>query len=232
MFDGDSFLAMVDGAEEEVRLIGINAPERGECLAEHARDALAELAAEAVDLEQDAEDRDQYGRLLRYARSGDMLVNAELAGRGLVLAGEFPPNVAHQGEIDAAEAEARSEQRGIWSDRPCGGEVTGVVIDHVVANPPGPDEGQESVVIANHGADPVGIGDWTIRDGSSVHRFQFPPGTLLPPGSSIEVITGCDRPPAGAICWEASSAVWDNGGDIALLLDDQGRQMHIFVTGE
>ena len=31
LFDGDSFLAMVDGAEEEVRLIGINAPESGEC---------------------------------------------------------------------------------------------------------------------------------------------------------------------------------------------------------
>ncbi len=149
VFDGDSFLAMVDGVEEEVRLIGINAPERGECLAEDARDALVELAGETVDLEPDAEDRDQYGRLLRYARSGDVLVNVELAGRGLVLAGDFPPNVAHQEAIDAAAEEARSEHRGIWSERPCGGEVTGVVIDRVISDPPGSDEGNERVVISN-----------------------------------------------------------------------------------
>ena len=48
MFDGDSFLAIVDGGEEEVRLIGINAPERGECLADDARQALVELAADGV----------------------------------------------------------------------------------------------------------------------------------------------------------------------------------------
>ncbi len=232
MFDGDSLLAMVDGAEEEVRLIGINAPERGECLAEDARAALVELAGEAVDLEQDAEDRDQYGRLLRYARTGDVLVNAELAGRGLVLAGDFPPNVAHQDAIDAAAEEARSQHRGIWSERPCGGEATGVVIDRVIPDPPGPDEGNERVVISNGGAAEMDIGGWTIRDGSSVHRFVFPPGTVLPSGSSIEVVTGCERPPAGAICWEGESAVWDNRGDVAFLLDDRGRQVHSLHTEE
>ena len=223
---------MVDGAEEEVRLIGINAPESGECLADDARDALGDLVGEAVDLERDIEDRDQYDRLLRYAHNGDVLVNAALAGQGLVLAGEFPPNVAHQDEIDAAASEARSEQRGIWGERPCGGEATGVVIDEVIANPPGPDEGQERAVIANRGPTPEDIGGWTLRDGSSAHRFEFPAGTVLPPGTSIEVITRCDRPPPGAICWDARSAVWDNGGDIAFLLDDQGRQVHTLDTGE
>jgi micrococcal nuclease len=232
VFDGDSFLAMVDGVEEEVRLIGINAPERGECLADDARQALVELAGDGVDLEADREDRDQYGRLLRYAHSGDVLVNAELAARGLVLAGEFPPNLTHQKAIDAAAAEARSEQRGLWGERPCGGEATGVVIDRVIANPPGPDEGQERAVIANRGTEPVDIGGWTLRDGSSAHRFDFPEGTVLPPGSSVAVITGCDRPVAGAICWEAGSAVWDNEGDIALLLDDEGRQVHTIDTEE
>jgi micrococcal nuclease len=231
-FDGDSFLASVEGVEEEVRLIGINAPERGECLADAARQALVELAGDGVDLEADREDRDQYGRLLRYAHSGDVLVNAVLAGRGLVLAGEFPPNLAHQEAIDAAAAEARSEQRGLWSERPCGGEATGVVIDHVIANPPGPDEGQERAVIANLGTEPVDIGGWTLRDGSSAHRFDFPEGTVLPPGSNVAVITGCDRPVAGAICWDAGSAVWDNDGDIALLLDDEGRQVHTIDTEE
>jgi micrococcal nuclease len=232
VFDGDSFLAIVDGVEEEVRLIGINAPERGECLADDARQALIELTGEGIDLEADRQDRDQYGRLLRYAHIGDVLVNAELAGRGLVLAGEFPPNLAHQEAIDAAAAEARSERRGLWSERPCGGEATGVVIDHVIANPPGPDEGQERAVIANRGTEPVDISGWTLRDGSSAHRFDFPDGTVISSGSSVEVITGCDRPVAGVICWDAGSAVWDNDGDIALLLDDEGRQVHTIDTEE
>jgi endonuclease YncB( thermonuclease family) len=232
VFDGDSFLASVDGVEEEVRLIGINAPERGECLAEAARVALAELADEAVDLERDVENRDQYDRLLRYAHRGGLLVNAELAGLGLVLAGEYRPNLAHQETIDEAAAEAQAEQRGLWSERPCGGEDTGVVIDRVLANPPGPDEGEERVSIVNRGSDPVDIGGWTIRDNSSVHRFSFPVSTVLSPGSAIEVITGCVQAPVGALCWEAGSAVWDNDGDIALLLDDQGRQVHRLDTEE
>jgi endonuclease YncB( thermonuclease family) len=232
VFDGDSFLASVDGVEEEVRLIGINAPERGECLADAAREALEELVGEAVELERDVENRDQYDRLLRYAHRSAVLVNAELAGRGLVLTGEYRPNVAHQETIEAAAAEARAEQRGLWSERPCGGEATGVVIESVVADPPGPDEGEESVVVANRGLDPVDIGGWTIRDGSSVHRFSFPAGTVLAPGSVIRVITGCDQAPVGALCWAAGSAVWDNDGDIAFLLDGEGRQMHSLDTEE
>ena len=43
--DGDTLLVAVDGREESVRLIGVNAPERGECLFEEATAALADAVA-------------------------------------------------------------------------------------------------------------------------------------------------------------------------------------------
>ncbi|HEV7758021.1 MAG TPA: hypothetical protein VGO78_03495, partial [Acidimicrobiales bacterium] len=66
--DGDSFSAVLDsGPEVEVRMLGINAPERGECLADQARQALTDrLGRGPIVLEPDVTDQDRYGRLLRY----------------------------------------------------------------------------------------------------------------------------------------------------------------------
>lgn len=52
---------------ERVRLLGIDTPERGECHAETATQRLATLVqGQRVTLVRDGEDRDHYGRLLRY----------------------------------------------------------------------------------------------------------------------------------------------------------------------
>ena len=90
--DGDSFVVRrEDGNEAGVRLLGVNAPERGECVADEAQEALTDLLASGdVVLERDISDRDEFGRLLRYVFAGDVFVNQELATRGLVLAGSYP----------------------------------------------------------------------------------------------------------------------------------------------
>jgi hypothetical protein len=65
--DGDTLSVEVDGTLERVRLIGIDAPEHGECLADVASERLTELLSGGkVRLETDTTDRDRYGRLLRY----------------------------------------------------------------------------------------------------------------------------------------------------------------------
>jgi micrococcal nuclease len=74
-----------------------------------------------VVLERDVEARDRYDRLLAYVtRAADgLLVNLALVAEGFAESSRFPPNLAHQAELDQAQAEARSAQRGLWPA--CGG---------------------------------------------------------------------------------------------------------------
>lgn len=116
---------MVDigGHREDVRLIGVDTPESVahdrpvECFGPEAKTWLAELlpAGTAVRLERDVEARDRYGRLLAYVERDDgLLVNLALVEEGFAEASTYRPNVARQGQLDAAEAAARRGQRGLW----------------------------------------------------------------------------------------------------------------------
>lgn len=70
VIDGDTIRITLGSATEELRLIGINSPEGGECYSAEATARLVELVdGRQVVLLGDESDRDQYGRLLRYVSS-------------------------------------------------------------------------------------------------------------------------------------------------------------------
>ena len=130
--DGDTVDVDLAGAEERVRLIGIDTPESVaddrpvECFGPEAKVRLAELlpAGTEVRLERDVEARDRYGRLLAYVfrTSDDLLVNLALVDEGFAEARRFAPNVARQAELDRAEDAAKAAGRGLWPV--CGGTDT------------------------------------------------------------------------------------------------------------
>jgi micrococcal nuclease len=122
--DGDTVVVRIGGAEEPVRLIGIDTPESVardrpvECYGPEAKARTADLlpAGTVVRLERDVEARDRYDRLLAYVvRVADgALVNLLLVEEGYAESAPFPPNLAHQADLDAAEARARRDRRGLW----------------------------------------------------------------------------------------------------------------------
>ena len=112
--DGDTFYL-------SVRLIGIDSPERNEDLYREASDYLRELLrGRRVRIEQDEEQLDRYGRILGYVyveRDGEELfVNEEMVRRGYAEAKDYPPNTEYSVILDAAEQEAKDNNRGMWSD--------------------------------------------------------------------------------------------------------------------
>lgn len=122
--DGDTIdVRTRDGTEARVRLIGLDAPEIGrdgaadECYAQEARDWLdAELYGVTVQLEADPtqDDADRYGRLLRH-----VYTDGQSAALGSIAAGAayeytYDAPYQHQAEHQAAEAEARADQLGLW----------------------------------------------------------------------------------------------------------------------
>ena len=114
--DGDTII--IDGGES-VRLIGINSAERQkECYTE-AKQKLADLVdGKIVFLEKDAENRDKYGRLLRYVYLGNNFVNLEMVETGYAYAYEYPPSVKFAEKIAKAEEKAQAGHEGcLWENK-------------------------------------------------------------------------------------------------------------------
>lgn len=121
--DGDTIV--LEGGET-VRYIGIDTPETVDprrsvqCFGKEASKAnRAMVEGKRVRLVADVEDRDKYGRMLRYVYLPDgTFVNLELAVQGFAPAYTYPPNAAHTEEFRLAAREARREKRGLWAKCP------------------------------------------------------------------------------------------------------------------
>ncbi len=120
--DGDTI--EVTGGER-VRLIGIDTPETKApdrpvgCFGAEASRFTAGVIppGTTVRLVGDAEQRDQYGRLLAYVYRGSdgLFVNAELLRRGYAQLLTIPPNIAHADEFAAIAGAARTGSQGLWA---------------------------------------------------------------------------------------------------------------------
>lgn len=123
VYDGDSFV-MANG--DEIRLIGIDAPEKGQPGAAQARAFLKQLIeGRQIRLQADKQDKDRYGRLLRYAYLpagqgqaglGETFINAEMLRRGHAQTFFIPPNGAtYKEQLLEAENQSRQSKTGIWA---------------------------------------------------------------------------------------------------------------------
>jgi micrococcal nuclease len=119
--DGDT-LHLEDG--RRVRLVQIDAPEEdSECYGREATRVLAEIAGRGarVELEPDEalDDRDDFGRLLRYVRAGELNVNLALVERGAAAPYFFRNERGrYADDLLAAARAARSGRRGFWGACP------------------------------------------------------------------------------------------------------------------
>jgi endonuclease YncB( thermonuclease family) len=227
--DGDTITLDLAGGQETVRLVGINAPERGECLAEEAGRRLQDLVAgQEVELIQDRSERDRYGRLLRYVEVDGVDVGAELVRAGLALARRYPPDTGRAEEYESLQQQAADEDVGMWAPDACGdaAAVGQVEISEIRFDADGDDNenlDDEWVRITNAGSTRVELGGWVLKDTSASHRYRFPSGFVLDAGASVTVRTGCGTDTATDLHWcNEGSAVWNNSGDTAFLLDPSG----------
>lgn len=115
--DGDT-IELSDG--DIVRLVGIDAPDRGECYFEESSAALRKLVeGKSVKLLKDVTEADDFGRLLRYAilpRGGesDLLVDEYLVREGYAEPQTETRDKLYLHLLVAARDEAIREKRGLW----------------------------------------------------------------------------------------------------------------------
>ena len=114
IIDGDTFL--IEGGYS-VRILGIDADERGYPCYDAAKNRLEEIILnQEVKLENGTEDLDQYCRYLRYVFADNQNISLELVKEGLAVARFSPEDVKYRGEISQAEKEEKENKIGCkWS---------------------------------------------------------------------------------------------------------------------
>lgn len=220
--DGDSFQGAVDGEEIEVRLLGINAPEREECFGTESTAWLTgTIDGKEVGLDPEAE-LDQFDRVLARAVVGDTYVNLAAVTTGHALV------VSEAGVDRTAWAEVEDTTRlagtGLWGDDICGasGPKASLEIVDIDYSHPGPAD-FESVTIENTGDEPINLSGFTLRDESSTNRYALPAELLQPGESHLVFVSSCEPLHPIGPAWCSDKPVWNNDGDTALLLDSFGR---------
>ncbi len=112
--DGDTLLLE---NRERVRLIGINAPEKGQKCFEEAKNRLQDIVSgRNVLLVKDVSERDKYGRLVRYVYLNDLFVNLALVEEGLAFSYEFEPDTKFKEMLNEAEATAMKNNGCLWQE--------------------------------------------------------------------------------------------------------------------
>ena len=120
VIDGDTIVIEDD---IRIRLIGVDAPEQGECYYQEAKDALIRLVeGKYVTIEKDVEGLDDYGRLLRYVfvvEKSSILdntpVNKYMIEKGYTGLLSININREYWGILEYARNQARLKNIGIWS---------------------------------------------------------------------------------------------------------------------
>ena len=123
VIDGDTIDVRYDDAEHRVRLLNIDTPETKhpgkavECLGPEATEYLERLLkpGDVVRLEYDVERYDRHDRELAGVFEDDVLINAEIARRGLGIPVLFEPNRKFLDEVTAAYEEGKKVGAGMFS---------------------------------------------------------------------------------------------------------------------
>ncbi len=119
VIDGDTIRVLLDGKEEKVRYIGIDAPESTTSQEPFGKEAAKQNAQlvrnQIVELYRDVSETDRYGRLLRYVVTNSVFVNLKLIEDGYAKAVTYPPDVACAEIFQYAERTARQLGRGLWA---------------------------------------------------------------------------------------------------------------------
>lgn len=225
--DGDTVDVSIDGRQDTVRILGINAPESGECLGEEATRRVEELVEGpgTVLISGQSPERDKYGRLLADLVIGDTSIARTLVLEGLALSVAYGRSAQEQKPLDDLQALARADQVGLWAPKACGGSGAGSVsIAHIEYDAPGNDgENLNSEWIEVTAIEDTDLTGWSIRDESSSHRYTFPDAFTLPAGDVVRIRSGCGTDTRNELFWcNEGSAIWNNSGDTGLLIDPSG----------
>lgn len=128
--DGDTLKVKIGDKTEKVRVIGINTPEtqnKKQCFGKEASSKMQSLAqSKKVRLEADSsqDDRDRYGRLLRFVFLEDGTdIGKTLVSEGFAHEYIYSKPYKYASAYKLAESDAKTRALGFWAAETCGGNT-------------------------------------------------------------------------------------------------------------
>lgn len=118
VIDGDTIDIQVGTKRETIRIIGIDAPESGECYGNEASEkARGLLSSKSVNLERDPSqgERDRYGRLLGYVFVDGTNFQELVIREGYVKEYTYNKPYKYQSLFREAQRQASEQKKGLWS---------------------------------------------------------------------------------------------------------------------
>lgn len=79
----------------------------------------------------------------------------------------------------------------------------------------------DEYVVIEHQGPAVDVSGWTVSD-SAGHSYTIPSGVTLSDGEQLTISTGSGSNTSSELYWGSDSAVWNNGGDTVVIVDDNG----------
>lgn len=222
VIDGDT---LVLSNNEHVRLIGINTPESERYFYGEAKEVLKLLVLNKnVRLEKDVDDRDTYGRLLRYVYLGNLFVNLEMVKRGFANVFTFPPNVKYTDKFIEAEREARTNDIGLWEKS----NSSNIEIN-INCDAEGDDRinlNGEYVIFKNNNNFDINLGGWTVKD-LSTNIYDFG-NIIFKSGSNLILFSGKGSDSENKLYWNSTKPIWNNDHDTLYLRDADGPIVELY----
>jgi len=133
VYDGDTFHALIDGVDERIRLIGVNAPEINDPTYAKEAEAARVFAASLIEgktvwlVVDTGAERDRFGRILAYvwltdpalatnirAGIGRNTLNGRLVSEGYASPMTIKPNTTYAEVFESLASQAKTEGRGLW----------------------------------------------------------------------------------------------------------------------
>jgi micrococcal nuclease len=215
----------------EVRLLGINTLEEGQPYYQESTNRLKELVeGKIVVLESDVQDKDQYGRLLRYVFIDGVFANLQMLKEGYATVYIIRPNTKYEASLRNAENEAKALELNIWK-QPAGENICDdrcIGVSYLKWNAEGSDCDNlngEYVTFINSCFYPCDLTSWTVKDESSRDPYVFPV-FVLESEKTISLYTGCGTNTETQLYWCASgyecNAIWNNDGDTLYMRNSKG----------
>ena len=219
VFDGDT-IEIETG--EKMRLLGINTPEQGEYYYQEAKDRLAKLVeGKQVNFESGPEDKDRYGRLLRYVFLDGAFVNLQLVREGYAVVYITGPEERYYLEFKEAEKEAKENKLGLWAASGVQGCIVIVEFNYDAVGNDNENLNGEYVTFQNNCDGSVKMDSWVVKD-EATNSYTFKT-FALGSNSKVTLYTGSGNDAADKLYWNKKQyAVWNNGGDTLFLRDEKG----------
>jgi micrococcal nuclease len=218
VIDGDT-LELTTG--ERVRLLGTNAPEKGEYYYNESKNKLKQLVeGKNVSLEKDVIDKDRYNRLLRYVFLDNTFVNLELVKEGYSTVYIIPPNIKYSKEFLEAENEAKKNEIGVWKTSAYK-ECIEIVNFHYNAKGNDNENLNDEYVIFKNVCDfSIDMNNWEIKD-EATNIYRFSEFSLLP-HATVTLYSGSGIDSVTELYWNSRRAIWNNVGDTLYLRNSNG----------